>query len=75
MGRRDGTLCLWSHEVVPGGFQKVGVMNRFYRFEPPKEEDYLSEEDYQDAVSAWETAEDEYAEDYLEMVRMARNNN
>lgn len=29
-------------------------MNRFYRFEPPKEEDYLSEEDYQDAVNAWE---------------------
>lgn len=50
-------------------------MNRFYRFDPPKEEDYLSEEDYQDAVNAWETAEDEYAEDYLEMVRMERINN
>ena len=50
-------------------------MNRFYRFDPPKEEDYLSEKDYQDAVNAWETAEDEYAEGYLEMVRMARNNN
>lgn len=50
-------------------------MNRFHRFESPKEEDYLSEEDYQDAVNAWETAEDEYAEDYLEMVRMARLDN
>ena len=50
-------------------------MNRFYRFDPPKEEDYLSVEDYQDAVNAWETAEDEYAEDYREMVRMARLDN
>lgn len=68
MGRRDGTLCLGSHEVVPGGFQEGADMS-FYHWQPPKEENYSSDEEFQEALSAWEDAEDIYIEDYLERRR------
>lgn len=68
MGRRDGTLCLGSHEVVPGEIQGGSDMS-FYHWQPPKEEDYSSDEEFQEALSAWEDAEDIYIEDYLERRR------
>ena len=68
MGRRDGTLCLGSHEVIPGGFQGEADMS-FYHWQPPKEENYSSDEEFQEALSAWEDAEDIYIEDYLERRR------
>ena len=68
MGRRDGTLCLGSHEVVPGGIQGGSDMS-FNHWQPPKAEDYSSDEEFQEALSAWEDAEDIYIEDYLERRR------
>lgn len=50
-------------------------MSRYYHFKPPKPEDYNTEEEYEKALEEWESAEDEYAEDFLEMVRMERFNN
>lgn len=38
------------------------------RFDPPVREDYDSEEEYLDAYEAWERAEDDYAEDYMERI-------
>ena len=72
MGRRDGTLCLGSHEVVPGGIQRGSDMS-FYHWQPPKEEDYSTEEEFLEAYEAWERAEDDY-EEYMEMRREERNN-
>lgn len=73
MGRRDGTLCLGSHKVVHGGFQEGAGMS-FYHWQPPKAEDYSSDEEFQEALSAWEYAEDTYIEDYLERRREEREN-
>ena len=61
-------------EVVSGGFQGGAGMS-FYHCQPPKEEDYSSEEEYQEALSAWEDAEDIYIEDYLERRREEREYN
>ena len=61
-------MCLGSHEVVPGGFQEGADMS-FYHWQPPKEENYSSDEEFQEALSAWEDAEDIYIEDYLERRR------
>ena len=72
MGRRDGTLCLGSYEVVPGGIQGGSDMS-FYHWQPPKEEDYSTEEEFLEAYEAWERAEDDY-EEYMEMRREERNN-
>ena len=72
MGRRDGTLCLGSHEVVSGGFQGGADMS-YYHWQPPKEEDYSTEEEFLEAYEAWERAEDDY-EEYMEMRREERNN-
>ena len=49
-------------------------MSGFYHFNPPCPDDYNSDGDYQDAVDAWESAEDDYVEDYLERERMERYN-
>lgn len=38
----------------------------FYHCQPPKEENYSSDEEFREALSAWEYAEDTYIEDYLE---------
>ena len=72
MGRRDGTLCLGSHEVVPGEI-KGGLDMSFYHWQPPKEEDYSTEEEFLEAYEAWERAEDDY-EEYMESRREERNN-
>ena len=72
MGRRDGTLCLGSHEVVSGGFQGGAGMS-YYHWQPPKEEDYSTEEEFLEAYEAWERAEDDY-EEYMEMRREERDN-
>ena len=53
----DGT-----HEVVSGGFQGGAGMSKFYHFNPPKRENYRTEEEYEEALEEWEWAEDEYAE-------------
>ena len=47
----------------------------FHHWHPPKEEDYSSDEEYQEALSAREGAEDTYIEDYLERQREERENN
>ena len=47
----------------------------FYHWQPPKKEDYSSDEEFQEALSAWEFAEDTYIEDYLERRREERENN
>ena len=73
MGWRDGTLCLGSYEVVPGGIQGASDMS-FYHWQPPKEENYSSNEEFREALSAWEYAEDTYIEDYLERRREEREN-
>ena len=65
-------MCLGSHEVVPGGIQ-VGSDMSFYHWQPPKEEDYSTEEEFLEAYEAWERAEDDYQE-YMEMRREERNN-
>lgn len=44
-------------------------MSRYYRFKVPTSEDYSTDEDYQEALSAWENAEDDYAEEYMERRR------
>ena len=41
----------------------------FYHWQPPKEENYSYDEEFQEALSAWEDAEDIYIEDYLERRR------
>ena len=41
----------------------------FYHWQPPKEEDYGTEEEFLEAYEAWERAEDIYIEDYLERRR------
>ena len=73
MGRRDGTLCLGSHEVVPGGFQGGADMS-YYHWQPPKDEDYSTEEECLEADEAWERAEDDYAEYCMERRREEREN-
>ena len=45
----------------------------FYHWQPPKEEDYSTEEEFLEAYEAWERAEDDY-EEYMEMRREERNN-
>ena len=47
----------------------------YYHCQPPKAEDYSSDEEFQEALSAWEYAEDAYIEDYLERRREERENN
>lgn len=54
-----------THEVVSGGFQGGAGMS-FYHWQPPKEEDYETEEEFLEAYEAWERAEDEYAEECRE---------
>ena len=46
----------------------------FYHWQPPKEENYSSDEEFREALSAWEYAEDNYIEDYLERRREEREN-
>lgn len=41
-------------------------MSRFHHFIPPRQEDFDTEEEYFESVSAWESAEDDYADDYME---------
>lgn len=45
----------------------------YYHWQPPKEEDYGTEEEFLEAYEAWERAEDDY-EEYMEMRRNERNN-
>ena len=47
-------------------------MSRYYHYDPPRREDYLSEYDYQEAVATWENAEDDYVDNYVEMRQLAR---
>lgn len=37
-------------------------MSKFYHFNPPKRENYRTDEEYEEALEEWEWAEDEYAE-------------
>ena len=46
----------------------------YYHWQPPKEEDYSTEEEFLEAYDAWERAEDDYAEYCMEMRREERNN-
>lgn len=46
----------------------------FYHWQPPKKENYSSDEEFREALSAWEYAEDTYIEDYLERWRKEREN-
>ena len=41
-------------------------MSKFYHFNPPKRENYSTEEEYEEALEEWELAEDEYAEECRE---------
>ena len=50
-------------------------MSRYYHYDPPRREDYLSEYDYQEACSAWEKAEDDYIDNYVEMMQLEREYN
>lgn len=50
-------------------------MSQHYHLEPPKPEDYGSKEEYLDAVEAWESEEDDYVDDYLELRRIEREYN
>ena len=34
-------------------------MSKFYHFNPPKRENYRTEEEYEEALEEWEWAEDE----------------
>lgn len=43
-----------------------------HHFDPPKIEDYLTEDDYEEAMEEWEWAEEEYAEECRER-RMLRD--
>lgn len=45
-------------------------MRRYHHFDPPRKDDYPTEDDYQEAVAAWESAEDDYADEYMERQRM-----
>lgn len=45
----------------------------FYRYTPPDPEDYDSEEEYQRAVEAWESAEEDGAEEYVEQMMELRH--
>lgn len=44
----------------------------FYHWQPPKEEDYGTEEEFLEAYEAWERAEDDYAEECMERRREER---
>ena len=46
----------------------------FYHWQPPKEENYSSDAEFREALSAWEYAVDTYIEDYLERRREEREN-
>ena len=74
MDGRDVHPWMGTHEVVPGGFHGGAGMS-FYHWQPPKAEDYSSDEEFQEALSEWEDAEDTYIEDYLERRREERENN
>ena len=41
-------------------------MSRYYHFNPPKQEDYNTDQEYEKALEEWESAEDEYAEECRE---------
>lgn len=41
----------------------------FHHFTPPREEDFDSDEDYQDALECWERAEDDWVDEYIERMR------
>lgn len=41
----------------------------YHHFTPPNPEDYLTEEDYQDALECWESAEDDWADECIERMR------
>ena len=72
MDGRDVHLWMGTHKVVSGGFQGGADMS-YYHWQPPKEEDYSTEEEFLEAYEAWERAEDDY-EEYMEMRREERNN-
>lgn len=44
----------------------------FYKYPEPRREDYGTEEEYNEAVSLWEDAEDAAAEEYIERKRYGR---
>ena len=68
MDGRDVHLWMGTHKVVSGGFQGGAGMS-FYHWQPPKEEDYETEEEFREAYEAWERAEDDYAEERMERRR------
>lgn len=47
----------------------------FYHWQPPKVEDYSTDEEYEESLSAWEEAEDTYEEEYMERMREEREYN
>lgn len=42
---------------------------RFYRWEKPQRRDYESDQEYEDALEAWETAEMDWEDEYVESRR------
>lgn len=62
---RDGTLLLVIGQVE-SGIEGGGNMSHFIA---PREEDFLDDESYQEALESWEWAESDYAEDSREWMR------
>ena len=50
-------------------------MNRYYHYNPPRQEDYPTDDEYQEAYATWENAEDDYVDNYVEMRQLAREFN
>ena len=50
-------------------------MSRYYHYDPPRQEDYPTDDEYQEAVATWEKAEDDYRDNYVEMRQLEREYN
>lgn len=50
-------------------------MSRYYHYNPPRQEDYPTDDEYQEAVATWENAEDDYIDNYMEMRQLEREFN
>ena len=51
---------------------REGGAGMSWRYSPPAIEDYDSIEEYEEAMSLYESAEDDYAESYHERIRESR---
>lgn len=44
----------------------------YNHWNPPMRDEYPTEEDFEEAYAAWESAEDDYAEEYMERIFESR---